>query len=443
MSREGMVLHWSAPAEQAVLGALLLDSRAASSSDLLHRREFYDARHGQIFDAIRLVAAGGGPVDVVSVFQHLQDLGVAEECGGLTYLNQLSQSVPSASGLRRHADIIRGKAAQRELIAAADEALSVASGPEAAGEKLDRIVAMFATLEQQHARKAPRTMAEIALERMSHYEALEAGTVTAGWPTGFPRLDRMLNGGLRAGGFYILAARPAVGKSSFSQAIGTNLARNDHPTLLLSQEMAATEVADRSVASTGRVDSGQLLSGQMTREGWSRAVDALDALTRLPLYVDDQGALTLREIKAKARGVKGLQVLVIDYLQLCSSALSDSNRNAQLEQLTRGLKAFAKEAGLAVIALSQLNRDVEKRGTRRPNLSDLRDSGAIEQDADVVLFLWPVREFGDRRILGLGVEKNRQGRTGEFALEFEGAVHRWEESSADIRPPTKTSKDDL
>lgn len=443
MSDDSHVMHWSEPAEQAALGALLLDPEAGRSSDLLQRRDFYDVRHGKIFDAIRVVSAGGRPVDAISVFQHLQDLGIAADCGGLVYLNELSQSVVSTAHLHRHAEIIRAKAAQRELIAAADEALAVASGPETVDVKLDRILAMFAVLERLQARKAPRTMSELAMERMSHYEALEAGTVTAGWPTGFPRLDRMLNGGLRAGGLYILAARPAVGKSSLSQVIGTNLARDDHPTLFLSQEMAASEVADRSVASTGRVDSGELLSGKMTREGWARAVDALDTLTRLPLYVDDQGALTLREIKAKARGVKGLQVLVIDYLQLCSSALSDSNRNAQLEQLTRGLKAFAKEAGVAVLALSQLNRDVEKRGNKRPNLSDLRDSGAIEQDADVVLFLWPVREFSDRRILGLGVEKNRQGRTGEFALEFEGAVHRWEESTADIRPPTKTTKDDL
>jgi replicative DNA helicase len=175
----------------------------------------------------------------------------------------------------------------------------------------------------------------------------------------------------------------------------------------------------------------------MDDEGWHRATDALELLAGLPVYVSDEPALTLGAIKAKARQIRGLQVLVVDYLQLCSASDSTagSNRNAQVEEISRGLKSLSKEMGIAVIALSQLNRKVEDRAGKRPSLGDLRDSGAIEQDADVILFLWPVREYPDqgRKIVGCGIDKNRQGRTGEFALDFDGARQRWHESTESLQ----------
>lgn len=430
---------WSEEAEQSVLGGLLIDPRAWKAvGDTLQRGQFFDPRHAEVFEAIAAVAGSGQPADVLSVFELLRERGKAEQCGGLVYLSQLSHCVPSAANIRRHADIVRDKAAGRALVEAADAALTLAGTAASYGEKLDRIVGLFAALERQQVRKVPRSIAEIAAERVGYYEELQAGTVVPGWPTRIPRLDRMLNGGLRPGGFYILAARPSVGKSSFSQELASTLARDGHPTLFLSQEMPESEVADRSVANAGRIDYGTLMSGRMGDEDWSRAADALEALALTRLYVDDQGGLTLRDIKAKARSVPGLQVLVIDYLQLCSSDRRDANRNAQLEEISRGLKTFAKEAGIAILALSQLNRDVETRsGGGRPKLSDLRDSGAIEQDADVVMFLWPVREFDSHRIVGLGLDKNRQGRCGEFGLDFHGATQRWTESTADITPPAR------
>lgn len=435
-------LPWSCEAEQSVLGGLLLDPQAWKRvGDTLTAGQFFDGRHSSIFATIATMSANRMSVDVVTVFERLQADGRAEDCGGLVYLNQLAQSVPSAANIRRHAEIVKEKAGQRELLAVADAALAEAGTAAPIGEKLDRIMALFATLERKQTRKAPRTIAEIASERIDHYEALAEGRAVAGWGTGIDRLDRMLNGGLRPGGLYILAARPSVGKSSLSQQVATAMARNALPTLFCSQEMASSELADRAVSSVGRIDYGALMSGAMDNEHWSRAVDALEGLSSLPLYVDDQGGLTLREVKAKARSVPDLKVLVIDYLQLMSSDQKDANRNAQLEQISRGLKAFAKEAGIAIVALSQLNREVETRPDRRPRLSDLRDSGAIEQDADCVLFLWPVRELGDTKIIGLDIAKNRQGRCGEMALEFTGSVQRWEESDADLSPPTRPRKE--
>lgn len=440
---------WSCEAEQSVLGGLLLDNGAWDrAAGLLTGREFYSEQHRTIYAAIGAIVSAGKPADIITVFEALQRIGNAEACGGMAYLNSLAQSVPSASNIRRYAEIVREHAAKRTLIATADQALTLAREAGDLGAAVDRITTMFGDLQRHQVRKMPRTIADIAIERIDHYTALEEGTVTAGWPTHIPALDARLNGGLRAGGLYILAARPSVGKSSFAQSICHTLADGGLPTLFLSMEMTEAEVADRGVASAGRVSYSALLTGKMDSEQWTRATEAMDRLARLPFLVDDQPALTLRDVRIKAKSVKGLKVLVLDYLQLCASTRRDGNRNGEIEEISRGLKALAKELGIAVIALSQLNRDVEKRANKRPTLSDLRDSGAIEQDADVVMFLWPIREFEaeGRRIIGLGVDKNRQGPHGaDVGLDFYGDTQRWGQSTDDIRPPvpSRNQRDDL
>jgi len=417
----------SQEAEQSVLGAILLDNDALGLVSWLQPAHFYGHEHRATFATVQALIAAGKTADVVSVF----------EAGGhdLGYVNSLAGSVVSSRNIERHAEIVRDKATLRAVIAAADEASTLAFGGGDAPEIADKAASMMAGIQRATLLQAPRSLSEIAIRRTAHYEALERGDVLPGWPTGIPGLDAMLNGGLRPGGLYILAARPGVGKSSLSLSILSTLASQGLPSLMLSLEMPAEEVADRAVVHAGHVDYASLLSGKLDGEGWSRAADALDRLGRLPLHVDDQSALTLGEIKAKARSVKGLKVLVLDYLQLCAGTNSRDNRNTQLEEITRGLKTLAKAEGVAVIALSQLNREVEKRGNKRPNMADLRDSGAIEQDADVVLFLWPVRELGDRQIVGLAVEKNRQGARGKVAMDFHGATQRWGQSTADIDAP--------
>jgi replicative DNA helicase len=338
--------------------------------------------------------------------------------------------------MRRYAEIVRERAAWRALIAATGEASTLAWRGEDYSATIDRITTTLGDLQRGQVRKMPRTIGDIAIERLDRYEELQEGTAIAGWPTLIPALNRCLNGGLQGGRLYILAARPAVGKSSFAQSVGFGLASDGLPTLFLSLEMGDHEIADRGVACAGRVSYSALLTGQMDSENWTRASEALEMLSTPPFHIDDQPSLTLRDIRIKAKSIKGLKVLIVDYLQLCAGSRRDGNRNAEIEELSRGLKGLAKELDIAVIALSQLNRDVEKRASKRPTLSDLRDSGAIEQDADVVMFLWPVREFeGEgRRIVGLGIDKNRQGRLGEIALDFHGDTQRWSESTADLRP---------
>jgi len=434
---------WSPEAEQAVIGALFFDNRAFDRvGDILSGDDFFDSRHREIWAAIVPEIVANKPADVITIFETLKRAGKVDRCGGLAYLSALSQAVPSAANVRRHAEIVREQAMQRRVISAADEALRIAWEAGAVADKIDTIGSLFGELQRQQVRKMPRPIAEIAIERIDHYEALENGTIDVGWPTHIPALDSRLNGGLRAGSLYILAARPSVGKSSLAQSLGLTFAGNGLPVLFLSLEMGEAEIADRGVASAGRVSYSALQTGKMDGDAWGRASEAMEKIARLPFFVDDQPALRLRDIRIKARSVKGLKVLVLDYLQLCAGSRRDDNRNGEIEEITRGLKTLAKELGIAVIALSQLNRDVEKRATKRPTLSDLRDSGAIEQDADVVLFMWPVREFETegRRIIGLAIEKNRQGRLGEVGLDFFGDTQRWGESTADIRPDTKVGR---
>lgn len=433
---------YSAEAEQCVLGAVLLDPSAIDRvATRLKPEAFADDRHRAIFAAMRRMSAVCVPIDVVTVFEFLRDSG-QNEAADLAYLDDLAQCVSSAYAIERHSTIVVEKAAQRSLMAAADQASEVARSTGSTAEKLDEIVGMFGALERDMVKKVPRRLSEIALERTAHYEGLQSGDVEAGWPTHIPYLDRLLTGGLRPGKLYILAARPSVGKSSLSMSLLLDQAKAGRPSLFLSQEMESSEVADRAVANSGRVPYGKLLSGSMASEDWSRASDALDELARLDLWVDDESSMTLGAIKAKARSVKGLKVLVVDYIQLCASGLAGDNRNSQIEELSRGLKALAKDLGIAVIALSQLNREVEKRPGKRPQLSDLRDSGAIEQDADAVIFIWPLRDDNDKPVRSIGCEiaKNRQGSKGAFVLSFEGALQRWSESTESLESLTAPAR---
>lgn len=428
---------WSNEAEQAVLGAVLFDNRAwGRVADILAEADFYSLAHRDVFAAIGRLIGSGHPADVITVNDELRRAANSSDVD-LTYLNGLAQSVPSVAGARHYAEIVRKHCRRRALIAVADEATSIARAEPDEGAAIDAITSKFGALLRGQVSDAPVPIAEIAMECLDHSTALQNGSAVSGWPTQLPWLNRALNGGLKPGSLYVLAARPSVGKSSLAQSIGLVTAAAGLPTCFLSMEMTKREVGQRSVANVGRVSYEALQTGTMTDEQWGRAVDAMEHLSTLAFSVDATPALTLRQVRAKAKAVKGLKILVVDYLQLMTGTRRDGNRNGEVEEISRGLKTLAKELGIAVLALAQLNRQVESRGeNKRPRLSDLRDSGAIEQDADVVMFLWPVREFENerRKILGLGIDKNRQGRLGEIGLDFYGDFQRWEQSTADIRP---------
>lgn len=426
---------WSQEAEQAVLGAVLIDNGAHDRvADLLHDgAAFWHAGHRRIWSAASSLVLAGKPADVVTVFERLQAQGDDDECCSLQYLNALACSVPSATNARRYASIVAERSAQRGLLAAADKALEIAKDSAEVGDKLDRIAAEFAALQRTQMAKAPRSIGDLTREAIDRYNAMAAGTRAPGWRTGIGPLDGILNGGVRPGKVYCLAARPSVGKSSAARAIAINLAFGGHPTLVLSQEMPTDEVADCIVAQLGGVESDRLQTGRLSDADWHGISEAAHQAAGLPLYVDDDGGLTIGQIRGKARMVKGLQVLVVDYLQLSTSTLKGATTNDQVAEISKGLKQLALQMGIAVIVLSQLNRAVESRADREPQLSDLRDSGAIEQDIDVAVMLWTVREPSEGpRLVGWKVPKHRGGRKGRFGMWFDAPVYRWDEAPGEL-----------
>lgn len=423
-------VNWSESAEQGILGGLLMDAAYLwdSVSSIVKADDFHDGAHRTIFEAIHGLCAAAKPVDTITVINALG--GRLGAVGGVDYLGALSAHTPGPKKIKAYAELVREKSQTRALIRATIEARELAEKPGDLAKKLDEILSLFSPLQHGTVKKAPRFLAEVAMERLDHYQAMEAGSATPGWPTGIPGIDRVLTGGFRPGKLYIVAARPSLGKSSFSAQLLIEQAKRGNPGLMLSQEMPVEEVADRAVSNMGHIDYDAIQTGKLSKTDWERAVEMLEGCKDLPLWLDDQGALTLSDIKAKVRLCKGVKVVVLDYLQLCTSEKNSSNRNGEIEEISRGLKAMAMELGLAVIMLSQLNREVEKRANKRPMLADLRDSGSIEQDADAVLFLWPVKDFEDgNKIVGLGFDKNRQGRTREMALHFNGNLQQWGESS--------------
>lgn len=432
----------SVEAEQSVLGALLLDARAIDRiAGVVSEADFYRHEHRVIFGTIEALGREQRAVDVVTVFERLEQQRRAAGVGGLPYLNQLAQSVASTRGVTSWATIVRDRATLRRLIAACDAAGARAFNPQgkSAGEVLDAAATEIVSLATTRAQREPATARELALGRLDRMDRLAAGGQDEAWPVGIPTLDRM-TGGVRPGELLILAARPSVGKSSFAMHCALRLAQQQR-TLLLSMEMPGTQVANRAICALGRVGMQSVRAGKLEGEEWGRFAEGADRLSALDLLVDDEGALTIGAIRAKARRAK-CRVLVVDYLQLCAGAgKRGENRNNELEEITRGLKALAMSDRIAVVCLSQLNRDVERRASPRPQLADLRDSGAIEQDADGVWLMWTHQRAEDsqQRIVGLDVAKQRDGPLGTVALDFVGDTQRWGESTVRITTPERTA----
>ena len=422
---------WSQEAEQSVLGGLLLDNAAFyRAADIVQAGSFWHAAHGQIWAAISGLVMAHKPADVITVYEALKAAGSIVECGGLAYLNSLHQSVPSATNIRRYADIVAEHAAQRAVIAAADKSLAIAREAGPAGEKLDRIAGEFAGLQRDQMRSAPKRLDALVLAALDRYTEIVEGRRAPAWATGIEPLDRILNGGLRPGKLYCLAARPSVGKSSAARAIGLNLALAGHQVLLCSQEMPGDEVADCAIAQLGRVDGSRLQTGFLAQGDWDGITEAAERVAGLPFYVDDDGGLTIGQIRGKARSIKGLKVLILDYLQLSTSTLKGASTNDQVAEISKGLKQLALQMGIAVVVLSQLNREVEKRADKEPQLSDLRDSGAIEQDIDAAVMLWTVEEpENGPRLVGWKVPKHRGGRKGRFGMWFDAPYYSWTEGA--------------
>ena len=426
----------SIEAEQSVLGGLLLDNTAwDKAGDLLVDSDFYRFEHRHIYAAIGGLVNATKPADVITVFEQLQGIGKAEECGGLVYLNALAQSVPSAANLRRYAEIVRERAVLRKLIAASDDIATNAFNPQ--GRPVDQILdeaegTIFRIGEEgSKSKQGFQTMDHLVvqlLDRVTELHENGAEEVT-GVRTGYFDLDRM-TAGFQPGDLIVLAARPSMGKTALALNIAEHVAVNEElPVVVFSMEMGAAQLALRLVGSLGRIDQGHLRTGKLADDEWGRLSEAVEKLGKVSMYIDESAALSPSEVRARARrqarqcGQLGL--IVVDYLQLMSGSggASEENRATVIGEISRGLKSLAKELKCPVIALSQLNRSVETRTDKRPMMSDLRESGAIEQDADVIMFIYRDDYYTkeackEPNIAEVIIGKQRNGPTGTVKLFF-------------------------
>jgi replicative DNA helicase len=437
----------SVEAEQSVLGGLLLDNLAWDrAADLLTESDFYRHEHRLIFSAIASLVQHSKPADVITVFEKIQGLGQAGDSGGLAYLNALAQSVPSAANMRRYAEIVRERAILRKLIAASDEIATTAFSPQgrAVTQVLDEAESKILKIGEEGSRQRQgfhnmATLVVALMDRVNELHDNGAEDVT-GVRTGYFDLDR-LTAGLQKGDLIVLAARPSMGKTAFVLNIAENVAvKEELPVLVFSMEMGASQLALRMVGSLGRINQTNLRTGRLADEEWGRLAEAVDRLGKSQVFIDETPALTVAELRARARrmarqfgGTLGL--ICIDYLQLMSgSGGSDENRATELGEISRGLKALAKELQCPVIALSQLNRSVETRPDKRPMMSDLRESGAIEQDADVIMFIYRDdyynKESKEPGVAEIIIAKQRNGPVDTVRMTFIKPLTRFENLAA-------------
>jgi len=432
----------SIEAESSVLGGLLLDNGAWDRvGDLLEEGNFYRYEHKLIYTAIATLVNASKPADVITVYEHLQNLGKADDAGGLVYLNSLAQYVPSASNIRRYAEIVRERSILRKLVSAADEISTNAFNPQ--GKAVDKILdeaeqKIFNIGEEgSRMKQGFQGMDSLVVQLLDRVtEMADNPNDITGVPTGFIDLDRMTSG-FQAGDMIVLAARPSMGKTALAVNIAEHVALNEGlPVAIFSMEMGASQLAVRIVGSIGRIDQTHLRTGKLTDEEWPRLTEAIEKLRNISLHIDETPGLTTSELRANARRLARtcgqLGLIVVDYLQLMSvsTSMNDENRATAVGEISRGLKMLAKELKCPVMALSQLSRAVESRTDKRPMMSDLRESGAIEQDADVIMFIYR-DDYYDKNSKEPGVaeviiSKQRNGPTGTVKLAFLKPITKFE-----------------
>ncbi|MEO1057196.1 MAG: replicative DNA helicase, partial [Actinomycetota bacterium] len=394
-SSTGRVPPHNLHAEQSVLGALLLSREAVGlvGEAGLTVRDFYHPANQHIFDAIRSIYSTAGPVDVVTVADELRRNGLLEEIGGLERLNELQNATPSVSGAEHYAKIVMDTALLRRLIHTAGEITDLAFGePDDVTKAVDLAESKMFEVAEDRVVDTTRPIQELLNDAMDQLEEnYERGDSITGEAMGYDDLDELLSG-LQPSTLNIVGARPAMGKSAFGLGMATHVAKHSgKPVLFFSLEMGHAELTQRIIASEAKVDSTKLRTGNLSESDWSKIGLAVGRL-EVPLFLDDNPQVTVMEIRAKARRVKsqhgGLSVILIDYLQLMSGSGTAENRQLEVSEISRNLKILARELEVPIVAFSQLSRNLEARADKRPMLADLRESGSLEQDADVVMFLY-------------------------------------------------------
>ena len=419
----------SLDAEESVLGAMMLAPGAiAAVSEVLDDGDFYRESHAKVYRAALALYAKGEPVDAITVVDELEERGELEDVGGRARIHELASLVPATANSGHYARIVREAATLRGLIRAGGEIARL--GWEGVGEPVelvDRAEQILFALSQQRVHGDFTHIEQLLKESFERITQLfESGAEVTGLPSGFRDLDK-LTSGFQHGNLVVVAARPSMGKSAFGLCVAANLAiRHRTPVAVFTLEMSTAEVTQRLMCSEAKVESQRLRNGRLAPDDWPRLTAACDKLAKAPIYIDDTGSVTMMEIRSKARRLKSkhpdLGLIVIDYLQLMTSGTSAENRVQEVSQISRNLKLLARDLELPILAMSQLSRAVEQRHDKRPILSDLRESGSIEQDADLVAFLYRDDYYNDESaqqgIAEVILAKHRNGPTGTVKLSF-------------------------
>ncbi|MFO7153895.1 MAG: replicative DNA helicase [Caldicoprobacter oshimai] len=417
-------------AEQSVLGSMLIDAEAVSvAAGSLKAEDFYSEAHKEIFEAMLNLYDRGEPVDLVTVVEELRQRGTLEGVGGAAYISDLSVAVPSTANLKYYIQIVEEKSILRQLIAASNEIIRDSyEAQEELDIILDRAEKRIFEISQRQTTNYFEPIKNILLETYAKIEELskkKGGII--GLPTGFHEFDQKTSG-LHPSDLILVAARPSMGKTSFVLNIAQYVAlRQKVPVAIFSLEMSKEQLVQRMLSSEANVELQKIRTGDLSEEDWLKLVRAAGPLSQAPIYIDDTGGLSVMEIRSKARRLKmekGLGLLVIDYLQLMSGRGRAENRQQEISEISRSLKALARELKVPVIALSQLSRAPETRTQHRPMLSDLRESGAIEQDADLVVFIYRDEYYNPdtdkKNIAEIIIAKQRNGPTGTVELVWLG-----------------------
>jgi replicative DNA helicase len=416
-------------AEESVLGAMMLSPGAIGAvSEVLDASDFYRESHAVIYRAALALYAKGEPVDAITLVDELEERGELEAAGGRVRIHELAALVPASANAGHYARIVREMATLRGLIRAGGEIAHL--GWERPGETtdlVDRAEQVVFDLSQSRVSSEFSHIEELLKDSFERITALyEAGADVTGTPSGFRDLDR-LTSGFQPGNLIIVAARPSMGKSGLGLCMAANLAvRAEVPVAMFTLEMSKAEVTQRLMCSEAKVESQRLRTGKLGADDWPRLTAACDRLAKAPIYVDDQGSITMMEIRSKARRLKsresGLGLIIVDYLQLMTSGSNVESRVQEVSQISRSLKVLARDLDVPILAMSQLSRAVEQRHDKRPILSDLRESGSIEQDADLVMFIYRDEYYNDESdqqgIAEVHLAKHRNGPTDTVKLSF-------------------------
>ncbi len=414
-------------AERAVLGAILLSNSAGDIAyQILEADDYYKPAHQHIYKAMRDLHSNGSAVDVVTLQAHLSDSGHLEKVGGAPELAELAEAVPTASNVEHYSERVRGKAVLRRLIEAGSGMVDVAFSGTGAIDALDQAEQSVLDIRKRSSASSISHVKDVLKATFKRIEKLyaERREIT-GVPTGYPELDKK-TAGLQPSDLIIIAGRPGMGKTAFALNLATQAAlEGDTAVAVFSLEMGKEQLAMRMLCSEGRIDATRMRGGMLTESDWPKLAKAAGAISETKVFIDDTGSLSLMDTRSKCRRIAAehnLGLVVIDYLQLMRGSPNAQSREQEISEISRGLKALAKELSIPVIALSQLNRGLESRTDKRPGLADLRESGAIEQDADVIMFVYRDEYYNpespDKGVAEVIIGKQRSGPTGTVKLKF-------------------------